>query len=349
MARIFTKPETQASAKAWMHDVMVIAGILQKSQRTENEVYFTKYHNIPAAAAGTICDELIKREFANIDAAILKITAYEFYPSFTRGSKLKQFSAEYIAKAIVYSAELLNLYWDDTIRTPYEIEEFKKTILGEAVYRYGRYISAIKDAPTQKPAAAASANTPQVAQSAPKNDFRQQGPKSGQANGLVSLDGTPIPHGQQGEKVFIDKGYALAIRGTVVGKKSSVRAVINPLKSSANGSKNSVVINASHGYGVAECLFDEMDDAVNFYDQIVLNNRVPSDVDNLQIVKISVDKNGYFLADTEFGICAIAARVLNEEVDDAPIEEDLGACWKKATEGYTREELNELHDWMRQD
>jgi hypothetical protein len=354
MARIFTKPETQAAAKAWMHDVMVIAGILPKSQRTENEVYFTRYHNVPAAAAGTICDELIKRDFANIDAAILKITAYEFNPSFTRGSKPKQFSAESIAKAIVYTAELLNLYWDDTIRTPYEIDAFKQTILGDAVYRYGRYISAIKDAPAKKPAAASNTGTPQVAQSTskPKNDFRQQGPKSSQATGLIGLDGSPIPQGQSGEKVFIDKGYALAIRGTFAGKTSPARAVITPLNSKGVvGSKNKVFINASHGYGVGECLFDEMDDAVNFYDQIVLNNRVPSDVTNLQIVKIKVDSNGYFLADTEFGICAIAARVLNEDVEEqtAPVEEDLGSGWRKATEGYTREELNELHDWMRQD
>ena len=118
----------------------------------------------------------------------------------------------------------------------------------------------------------------------------------------------------------------------------------------AAGEKNKVFINASHGYGVCECLFDEMDDAVNFYNQIVSNNRVPNDVASLQVVKIKVDKNGYFLTDTEFGICAIAAKVLNEAIDESEIiEEDLGAGWKKATEGYTKEQLDDLHSWMRKD
>lgn len=352
MARIFNKPETQVAAKAWMHDVMVIAGILPNSQRTQNTIYFTRYNRVPTSAATTICEELINRDFADIDNAIRQMSMYEFYPSFESIYKTKQYDPSGIAKAIVYAAEILNLYWDDTIRTPPEIDAFKKTILGDAVYKYERYISAIKDAPTKaKAKAAASGSAPQAAKSAPKNDFRQQGPKSGEALGLVDISGNPIPQGQRGEKVFIDKGYALAIRGTYTGKASPARAVITPLNSKgAVGSKNKVIINASHGYGVAECLFDEMDDAVNFYDQIVLNNRVPSDVTNLQIVKIKVDANGYFLADTEFGICAIPARVLNEEIEDQPmpVEEDLGSGWRKATEGYSKEELAELHDWMRQ-
>ena len=350
MARIFTTPEAEATAKAWMHDVMVIAGVLQQSQRTTNEIRFTHYNKVPTAEASKICNELINREFTNIDSEINHISQYRFYPDFTTRGKDTRYKPEAIAKALVYMAECFNLYWDDTIRTPYEIDEFKKTMLGNAVYKYGRYISAIKDK-TKARKVASNSGTPGVAQAAPKNDFRQQGPKSSQALGLVDLGGNPIAPGQPGQKVFIDKGYALAIRGSVAGKASKVRAVITPLNSKGvSGSKNKVFINASHGYGVGECLFDEMDDAVNFYDQIVLNGRVPSDVTDLQIVKISVDKNGYFLADTEFGICAIAARVLNEEIDDATaIEEDFGACWEKATEGYTQEKLDELHSWMRKD
>ena len=349
MARIFTTPDAEATAKAWMHDVMVIAGVLPQSQRTENEIRFTHYQSVPTAEASKICNELINREFTNIDSDINQISLYRFYPDFTTRGKDARYKPEAIAKAIVYMAECFKLYWDDTIRTPYEIDEFKKTILGNAVYKYGRYISAIKDPKSRK--SAANSSTPRAAQSAPKNDFRQQGPKSSQALGLVDLSGNPIPAGQPGEKVFIDKGYALAIRGTVAGKASKVRAVVTPLNSKGtSGSKNTVFVNASHGYGVAECLFDEMSDAQDFYNKLVNSGRVPSNVTDLQIGRISVDKNGYFLVDTEFGICAIAARVLNEEIDETPIvEEDLGACWKKATEGYTQEKLDELHSWMRKD
>ena len=128
MARIFTTPAAEAKAKAWMHDVMVIAGILPQSQRTANEIYFTYYSSTPVADATKICDELINREFTNIDANINMISQYKFLPNFTSAGGAKRYSPEAIAKAIVYSAELLNLYWDDTIRTPYEIDEFKKTL-----------------------------------------------------------------------------------------------------------------------------------------------------------------------------------------------------------------------------
>jgi hypothetical protein len=350
MARIFTKPTTEAAAKAWIHDVMAIAGILQQSQRTANEIYFTRYSSVPVDSARKICDELINRDFTDIDSSIRTISHYQFYDRLTQSGSLKQATPEYVVKVIIYAAELFNLYWDDTIRTPYELEDFKKTMLGEAVFKYGRHISAIQDKPASRKSSSTSSGTANTTQSAPKNDFRQQGPKSSQATGLINLDGTPIAPGQPGQKVFIDKGYALAIRGTVAGKASKVRAVITPLNSKgASGSKNKVYINASHGYGVAECLFDEMSDATDFYNKLVQSGRVPSDVTDLQIGQISVDKNGYFLVDTEFGICAIAARVLNEEVDEAvSIDEDLGAGWRKATEGYTKEELAELHDSMRQ-
>lgn len=354
MARIFTKPTTEATAKAWIHDVMYIAGILQQSQRTADEIYFTRYSAVPVESARKICDELINRDFTNIDDSIRNISYHQFFDRLTQPGSLKQFTTDYVAKAIVYAAELFNLYWDDTIRTPYELDEFKKTILGEAVFKYGRYISAIQDTPaSRKSSSTGSGTTTSASQSAPKNDFRQQGPKSSQAFGLIGYDGKPIPAGQPGQKVLIDKGYALAIRGTVAGKASKVRAVVTPLNSKgASGSKNKVYVNASHGYGVAECLFDEMSDATDFYNKLVQSGRVPNDVTDLQIGQISVDKNGYFLVDTEFGICAIAARVLNEEVEEVnkteTTDEDLGECWRKATEGYTKEELAELHDSMRQ-
>ena len=347
MARIFTTPEAELAAKSFMHDITLAAGLRSKSQRQGSSYSFDARY---VKAAQEICDELVNRNFNNIDKSVQEVSYYGFHSSLSSNA-WKHYKPDAVAKAIVYIAELLGLYWDDTIRTPYEIDEFKKTLLGALVYKYGRYISAIQDKQPTKRKAAPNGNTPQVASSAPQNDYKQQGPKSSQARGLVSLDGTSIPTGQPGEKVFIDKGYALAIRGTVAGKQSEVRAVVMPLNpKGAAGEKNKVFINASHGYGVCECLFDEMDDAVNFYNQIVSNNRVPNDVASLQVVKIKVDKNGYFLTDTEFGICAIAAKVLNEAIDESEIiEEDLGAGWKKATEGYTKEQLDDLHSWMRKD
>lgn len=350
MSRIFTTPSTEATAKAWMHDVMVIAGVLPKSQRTANVIYFSYYSPVPTADATKICDELINRDFTDIDSSIKTLAQCAFYPSLTTNCKHKFYTPEAIAKAIVYMAECFGLFWDDTIRTPYEIDEFKKTLLGDAVYKYERYISAIKDKTTKSRAASASSSSPKVASSTAKNDFKQQGPKSGSARDLIGLNGGP---GTPGEKVYIDpkQGYALAIRGTKPGVKSDYCAQIKPLDpNGAAGSTNKVFISASHSYGMGICYFDDMTDATNFYNKLVNSGRVPSDITNLGIVRVKIDKNGYFLFGTEFGVCAISASVLNENINEpAEIEEDLSGGWTKATEGYTKEQLNELHTWMRKD
>ena len=62
------------------------------------------------------------------------------------------------------------------------------------------------------------------------------------------------------------------------------------------------------------------------------------------MVKRIADPNGYFLAGTEFGVCAISAKTLNET-----LTEDSTGGWEKTTEKYTKEELEELHTWMRRD
>lgn len=355
MARIFTTPAGEAAAKAWMHDVMVIGGVLSSSQRTSSDIYFTYYNKVPSAEAGKICDELINRDFSDIDSDIKKLSNFKFYASMT-DAKVKQFDPEGIAKAIVYMAECLGLYWDDTIRTPYEITTFQKTLLGNAVYKYGRYISNIKGTQAKSTKSASSGSSTKTSASgsaqAPSS-FKQSGPQSSKARGIIDLStGNVVAAGQPGEKVFMETDCALAIRGLKTGVKSQVFAQIRPLDpAGAAGNTNAVFISASHGYGCCTCYFERMPEATDFYANLVASGKVPSDVTKLEIVKTSkVDKNGYFLADTEFGVCAISAKVLNEDINEQNnIEEDFGKDWEKATERYTKEELDELHSWMRKD
>ena len=282
MARIFANSRGEAKAKAWMHDVMAISGVLPQSQRKANIIYFTRYQTPPTAEASKICDELINRRFNDIDSAINRISYYEFYPSMTDSCRETRYSPEDIAKAIVFMAERLNLYWDDTDVTPYEVEAFKKTLLGAAVYQYERYITAIKD---DIPKVKSSSTGPKAASSAPKNDFKQQGPKSGQARGLI---------GQPGEKVYIQGQYALAIAGEMPNVKSKYYAQIKPLdKNGASGSTNKVFVSASHSYGMGICYFDEMSDAQAFYDKLVKSGNVPSNLTKFEIGQVKKDKNGY--------------------------------------------------------
>jgi hypothetical protein len=352
MARIFTTPTSEIAAKAWMHDIMVIAGVRTNNQRKAGANSFSRYQKPPVVEAQQICDELINRNFANIDSSINRLSQYRFSPSLVADVPFKSYKPEAVAKAIVYTAELLNLYWDDTIRTPYEIDEFKKTILGDAVYKYGRYISAIQDKTTKSRASAGSANSTGGSLSKapgqpPQNGYKSSGPQSGNVRDLRDVSGGT---GTPGQKVTAGGQFIYKIIADKVGKNTP-NVFIKPLSASGeiNGT-NKIFISSGNGYTDCTCYFDDPNDAQDFLDKIVQNNRVPSNIVNLRVVKMSADSNGYFLVGTEFGVVAVSAKTLNEALTEAAseINEEVSG-WEKATEGYDKEKLAELHDWMRRD
>jgi hypothetical protein len=356
MARIFTTPEAEQTAKAYLHDLTLAAGLRSKSQRASQQSFtqdFVKHATI-------LCDELVNREFANVDSSINWIEGRRFDAdlSGTRHS-WKKYKHEGVAKCLVYMAELLNIYWDDTVRTPYEIEEFKKTYLGSTVYKYGRYISAIKDKSgksrnkaTSGPsvANAAAGGTGNVGQAnaaqQPKSGYKQSGPQSSNVRDLRDLDG--VSAGTPGNKCFAGGSFIYKIVGDKTGSNTP-NVFIKPLSSSgAVGNTNKIFISSGNGYTDCTCYFDDPNDAQAFLDKINQNNRVPVNVNNLRVVKLKADTNGYFLVGTEFGVVAISAKTLNEALNEAMNEEvERPVDWEKATEGYTKKELDELHTWMR--
>jgi hypothetical protein len=139
---------------------------------------------------------------------------------------------------------------------------------------------------------------------------------------------------------------------------------INPLsKKGAVGNTNKVNFSSGNGYSDCACHFDDPNDAQDFLDAMIKANRVPGDVINPHVAQLKTpDPNGYFLVGTEFGVCAISARKLNEALAEAMKEEltntrdtevveevtvNKKTGWEKATENYSKEELEELHTWMR--
>ncbi len=341
MARIFTTPAAEQAAKRWLTLVTVASGL--RTDPSLGNIGDARFKNY----ATDICDELVNRNFNNIDNSIRQISYYGF--SMPNGGKTKHLKPEQIAKSIVYMAELVQLYWDDTVRTPYEIDEFKKTLLGDAVYAYGRYISAVPDKPVRSRASSASSasNTSGTSGAStsnngqPKNGYKQSGAQSGNARDLK---------GQPGEKVYADTAFIYRIIGDDPKTKNTPNVFVNPLSPSgeARGGTNKIRFSSGNGYSDCTCFFDDPNDANNFLNQVIQNNRVPANVSNPRVVKGKADPNGYFIVGTEFGDCAISAKKLNEAFDETTTEDTSREVnWEKATEGYTREELDELHTWMR--
>jgi hypothetical protein len=123
---------------------------------------------------------------------------------------------------------------------------------------------------------------------------------------------------------------------------------IKPLSASgATGNTNKVFFSSGNGYTDCTCYFDDENDAQAFLDKIIAAGRIPANISNPRVVKRNADSNGYFLAGTEFGTCAISAKTLNEAL--AEEIQDSTSGWEKATGEYSKEELKELHTWMRRD
>lgn len=335
MARIFTTPAAEQLAKTWLAQVTVAGGI-----RTDASISINKGAAFKNYAA-VICNELVNRDFNNIDSSITGIANYYI----ELHGKNRSMNPGQIAKCIVYMAELVQLYWDDTVRTPYEVDEFKKTILGNAVYTYGRYISAIRDKSTKsRNSGTTSSTTATASNQQPKNGYKQSGPQSGNARDLK---------GQAGEKIYAEGPVVYRIIGDNPNSKNVPNVFVNPLSAGgAAGSTNKVSFSSGNGYSDCTCYFDDPNEANNFLDKIIQNNRVPVNVSNARVAKCKADPNGYFIVGTEFGDCAISAKKLNEALSEAmnvSSANKRGADWEKATEGYTKEELDELHTWMRRD
>ena len=354
MARIFTTPDAAKLAKVLMHDITVAGGLNSKNLRTNSPAVYSRQSYINAAQI--ICSEIVDRDFANIDKSINEITRWYHKASYDGSGKNKSLKSEFVAKAIVWFAEQLQLYWDDTVRTPYEIAEFKKTALGEAVYKYSRYISAIPDKPTKArannaltTAATAQASSSTTTSSQPKSGYKQSGPQSSNVRDLRDISGSGA--GTPGQKCYAAGSYIYKIIGDNPQSKNTPNVFIKPLNASgAQGTTNKIFISSGNGYTDCTCYFDDPNDAQNFLNKIISDNRVPANVTNMRVVKNKADANGYFLVGTEYGVVAISAKTLNEALAESINEEiDRPVSWEKATEGYTKEELEELHTWMRRD
>lgn len=342
MSQIFTTAAAEAVAKAWLHDVTLAAGIRTVNQRTGyySNVQFPQWF---VDAAVKVCDELINRDFNDVDASIREMAGVRFRDHLdTDIGGSKSYDEQGVAKSIVYMAELAGLYWDDTVRTTYEVDDFKKTLLGEAVFKYGRYISAVgQSASSGSTGRTRAPSAPRAPGAAPKNNFKQSGPQSGNARDLQDINGNP---GTPGVKVDPAGSDVYGIVGTSTTTKNVARVFVKPLApSGAAGKTNKVLIGSGKGFGDCVCWFEDPNDAQDFLNQIVKSGKMPANIGNLQVVAKRKESNGYFLVGTEYGTVAISARALNEAAKKGSDTEDgKGFAWDKVMENLDSDEMYEL-------
>lgn len=333
-------PDQLKAAKAWVHDVLVVAGVIQ-SQRPAglnafllDKYNYNYYYQTFNKYCTEISNEILNASFTNIDSSLNTMSSYRFNPdlaattNYRKGIKKQpQMLANYIASFCATEG----FYWDDTTRTPYELEEFKKTYLGKALEEFGCYVSqpdATKRArtatATNGATLASSTNsnnsTPAASAGQPKNNYKSTGPQSGNVRDLKS-----VPN----QKEYL-KGIIFGIEGTNTNaQKVGGFAHIKPLSATgASGNTNKVFLGSANGYTDCKVYLGDLALADDFLLKCQAN--CPSNITNLHVVKKSVDKNGYFKVGTEYGDVYIAAQKLNEaletEIDDTEVA--AHAAWE---------------------
>lgn len=347
MAQVYAKNSAEANAaKSFLHDLTYVAGLRSTNQRTNGPIALNTTSDSEAAVI--VCDEVLNRSFKDVDSAIKHLAGSTVLDHLTKTkSRYHVYGAADIAEALVYLADCLNLHWDDLSKTTYEVDAFKKTILGKAVEKFGRFTSVLKA--TQATAVVqtqAPTNTSRRSgggsqqQSQPKNGYKQSGPQSGNVRDLIGTPGVKLrPNGSEVYRII----------GSNSSSKNIPTAFIRPLSpSGAFGSTNKVYINSGNGYTDLTCWFDDLGKAKKFLSDILDNRVLPSSITNLQVVKSKPDPNGYFLVGTEFGDCAVRARQLNEAlVEQVTMAEDLDNSeedngWERVGQRMTHEDFDTL-------
>ena len=338
MANIFRNAEAASAAMALVHDILIAGGL-----RSDNQKGTTIKPDFDMrTAAPVICNELVNRDFADIDYAFNQLSGSTFNASFDPASpNIKRITPTLAAKAIVFFAQKLGLYWDDTNRGKYEIDAFKGTILGDIVFKYGQNLSAIKgQATTPSTRAPRAPRTPNAGgATAAQGSYKQSGPQSGNVRDL---------QGQPGNKVYANTNVSFKIVGDSSTARGGANAFIKPLSRSrgsiANGT-NRVLVGSGRGFGDCICFFDDLNDANDFLAKLATSGNLPSNVTNLRVVKVDSDPNGYFLIGTEFGTIAARAVALNEALKESAKQAEMETTeWDSVLENLDHDEKLDFFD-----
>lgn len=349
MVNVYNSAAERSAAKSFLHDLTCIAGLRSSSQRTNGvPMMSSNMSNV----AYDVCNEVLKRAFNDVDSSIKALSGVTALDSLTKQSRCNSisWSATDVARALVYLAECLDLYWDDLNASVYEVDTFKKTLLGAAVEKYQRFTSNLQAA-TQAVAQTATAPRAASARTPRGQGTSSQKPVGPQSANVRDLKGTP------GTKLSANGSVVYRIIGDNSTSRNVPTVFVRPLSSSgAKGSTNKIFINSGNGYTDMACWFDDRRDADDFLAKVLGNFTLPANISNLRVVQSKADSNGYFIVGTELGECAIRARQLNEalkesiddDYDTVPLEEDDEEenGWEKVGARMTNEEFNALMDSM---
>ena len=315
----------KTAADAWIHDIMVIAGIVSEPVRALSKDYYPCMYGTYAylgynakSAAKQIANAIIVRptdyrSIASLDQYLETLSNVKFIPDLKCADRHKRGStrsAAELASYVAYFCAAHKLYWNSTSLSTYEFDEVHNhTILGKALFDGNCFTTQAEEKPA--PATTTTRNTaPKDPNALPKNDFKSRGPLSGQAIGLV---------GNPGEKTTFSQDLYVIVGFDAAKKPLEQTAYIRPLDSKyADNGVNKMLFGSAKGYGFCQVYFTSQADAQRVANLICddFNSKgiKPKEVDAIGVAKKKPMSNGYFQLSTKVGNVYISASKLNEDL-----------------------------------
>ena len=233
------------------------------------------------------------------------------------------------------------IFWDDTTHTPFELDYFKKTMFGDALWNFECFVSQV---PTPSPVVKAATATKTSGTSTPRAP-RTAGAGTGAGHTLYRNNAGGIVGSS---KEILSGNYVYCIIGEFVNPgKTKPRIHVSP-----QGQNAPLKVKYNSGQGHNDCVlyWATIDDAVDF--KAVCDTHVPSNVVNLAVKKMATDPNGYVEVSTEFGPAYIKASKLHEEiceeVETVEVVENPNENVEQLPESHYREEYSKAAEALRE-
>ena len=312
------------NAKSWLHDIFVAGGLGTQPKRAIDKAQYEYMYGdqfygdeLTLRANAKIIVEALQfrkskvEDFNRYDEALDKLSTFRFAPSLkettTRGI-IK--NAATLAKYIAWFCTEYEYWWDDSNASTYEKDQIKESTLGEILFGHECFMSqnnTTTPASSTKSRSKNSNTGSNTRISKGTSAYKTSGGQSGQARALV---------GQPGVKENIS-GSAYWIKGIKTGSTKDQCAFVRPLVVSGDaGGVNTVFFGDASGNKDCRVFFDDQAEAENFLAKCEANGKIGSSIDNVKVVSVKADSNGYFKVDTEFGNVFIKASKLNEEIQE---------------------------------
>lgn len=334
------------NAKAWMYDIFSLNNLNTSGSTVRPSWYYDNQWRYRKNSAVAIWDAIKVRKvdyhtFEAIDRTLNDLADVSFIasldPNAQRG-RLSKKKAEMLASYIAYFCASKNIYWDDTLMTPYERDALIKTTIGAALWEYNCFVT--QEDPKAKAARASTSTStrtsaPRTPGQAPQNGYKSLG---GLSDKVPNLVGTP------GQKHTFASGTIMyCIEADKLGKNTPsifITPVSNSGQAVSDARAKSVNIGSGNGYSDCKLWWDNLSEATNFLTQCQ-NKFSSSRFQNLHIAKARADSNGYFKVVTEFGVAYIKAGRLNEEILEYLVaDESLDTETVKTNEAYSIQDID---------